>query len=422
MVPQAKTLPGLPSGAELGILALHYVYLPGTGRSLGAMKTHVHIAQVLGAAALLAALPGSSAPAEVAPANPAPQLQQVAAFPKQQVTGVTVSKSGRVFVNFPFWSDDHTISVAEVGQDGTPQPYPNAEWNAKDGDPAKRFVCVQSVVVDDRDNLWVLDPAAPKMEAVVEGGPKLVQISLATNEVVKTIPFGKDIAPEKSYLNDVRFSSDGTTAYITESGMGAIIVVNLESGKARRLLSDHPSTKAEPVGIKVDDIDVKDPKTGKAPAIHADGIALDKQGKTLYYHALTGHKLYSVSTEDLRNEQLGAQELGALVKLVGETPKPDGMLWGPDGKVYLAALEENAIVRVSPETGNTETVVQDRQLQWPDTLAWGPDGQLYVTTSQIHRMPKYNNGESRQQGPFQVLKMPVNLTPATPVEATPGPQ
>jgi hypothetical protein len=41
-------------------------------------------------------------------------LEEVAAFPSQQVTRVTVSAKGRVFVNFPFWSDVHTVSVAEV--------------------------------------------------------------------------------------------------------------------------------------------------------------------------------------------------------------------------------------------------------------------------------------------------------------------
>ena len=30
-------------------------------------------------------------------------LEEVASFPKQQVTGVAVSTQGRVFVNFPFW-------------------------------------------------------------------------------------------------------------------------------------------------------------------------------------------------------------------------------------------------------------------------------------------------------------------------------
>ena len=43
-----------------------------------------------------------------------PPLEEVASFPNQQVTGVVVSGQGRVFVNFPFWSDDHTISVARA--------------------------------------------------------------------------------------------------------------------------------------------------------------------------------------------------------------------------------------------------------------------------------------------------------------------
>jgi hypothetical protein len=93
----------------------------------------------------------------------AAELQEVASFANQQVTGVGVSqKSGRIFVNFPLWSDDHLLSVAEI-IDGQPRPFPNEEWN-KPGDPSSHFVCVQSVVVDDEDNLWVLDPAAPKMQ------------------------------------------------------------------------------------------------------------------------------------------------------------------------------------------------------------------------------------------------------------------
>src|SRR5688500_7164229 len=94
----------------------------------------------------------------------APGLQEVASFPNQQVTGVAVSKSGRVFVNFPNWSDDHTISVAEI-VGGKPKPFPNEQLN-QPGPVTSHFVCVQSVYVDDTDNLWILDPASPKMQGV----------------------------------------------------------------------------------------------------------------------------------------------------------------------------------------------------------------------------------------------------------------
>ena len=83
------------------------------------------------------------------------------------------------------------------------------------------------------------------------------------------------------------------------------------------------------------------------------------------------------------------------------------MLEGRNGTVYLAAFEKNAITRFDPRSGKTTTVTEDNRLQWPDTLAWGPDGKLYVTTSQIHRMPKYHGGQSKQQGPFMVYRVKV---------------
>ena len=59
-----------------------------------------------------------------APSQGAEQLQQVASF-EHQVTGVTVSKDGRIFVNFPRWTEDAPISVAEVTRDGQIKAYPD---------------------------------------------------------------------------------------------------------------------------------------------------------------------------------------------------------------------------------------------------------------------------------------------------------
>jgi hypothetical protein len=75
----------------------------------------------------------------------------VASFPDKQITGVGVSKSGRNFVNFPYWSDDHSISVAEI-VNGEPMAFANDEWN-QPGPAGSHFVCVQNVVVNDQDNL-----------------------------------------------------------------------------------------------------------------------------------------------------------------------------------------------------------------------------------------------------------------------------
>src|SRR5438093_8065865 len=182
-----------------------------------------------------------------------------------------------------------THSLAECPEiiNGQPKAFPDDEWN-KPGPPGSHFICVQSVVVDDEDNLWILDPAAPKMQEIVKGGPKLVKVDLTTNKVVQTIPFGEDVAPAKSYLNDVRIDTANQKAFVTDSAKGAIIVVDLASGKTRRLIDDHKSTKPEP-GFKlvIDGKELIDQQNKSPPQIASDGIALDTKTGDLYNHALT---------------------------------------------------------------------------------------------------------------------------------------
>lgn len=335
-------------------------------------------------------------------------LQSVATFPNQQVTGVAVSRRGRVFVNFPDWSDDHTISVAEI-VNGKPRPFPNDDWN-KPGAPKNHFVCVQSIYVDESDSLWILDPAAPKMKKIIKGGPKLVKVDLVKNEVVQTIPFDEKVAPEKSYLNDLRIDVKTGTAYITDSGLGAIVVVDLHSGKARRVLAEDHSTQAE----KDFQLQVRGRgvigENGKPPQINSDGIALDRLNGYLYFHALTGHTLYRIKTADLRNRRLTKSQLSAKVETVAETPPPDGMLMGPNGKLYLTDVAHGAVNAFDLKKKKLTPVVTDERLSWPDSMSFGPNGGLYVTASQIQNMPRFNDGKSTRTTPYQLWKIIGTLT------------
>lgn len=79
------------------------------------------------------------------------------------------------------------------------------------------------------------------MQDPVPGGPKLIKIDLKTNRVVQTIPFGEEIAPKKGYLNDVRIDTNTATAYITDSGKDAIVVVDLKNRQSTDCWMDiHP--------------------------------------------------------------------------------------------------------------------------------------------------------------------------------------
>ena len=86
-----------------------------------------------------------------------------------QLTGVAISPQGRLFTNYPLWSDVYKEAVAEIGEkDNHKLPYPNLFMNSwKPGANGKdKWVCVQAVYADDENNLWVVDPASPAMEGV----------------------------------------------------------------------------------------------------------------------------------------------------------------------------------------------------------------------------------------------------------------
>jgi pimeloyl-ACP methyl ester carboxylesterase/sugar lactone lactonase YvrE len=352
-------------------------------RSFTMTKTKPLLAGIA-AASLIAAAAFGVARAQTGPATNA--LSEVATF-DHQVTGVAVTADGRRFVNFPRWTDDAPISVAEVMADGALKPYPDAKWNswlnarANELPVGDYFVCVQSIVPDGHGNLWVLDPGAPGNEKILEGAPKLVKIDLATNRVVKTILVPGDVALQGTYLNDIRFSPDGKTGYITDSGTrGAIIVIDLKSGKGFRALDGHVSTQIDKtVKVTTDGKPLVRPD-GRQPAFSADGIAISNDGKTLYYQALTGKTLYSIDTALLR-EGVAETARAAGVKTVAQTHVADGLWMSKAGTLYLTSPTDNAITRLAGD--HVEPVLSDRRLRWPDTFSEGPDGRIYVTASHI---------------------------------------
>ncbi|HTL27790.1 MAG TPA: L-dopachrome tautomerase-related protein [Tepidisphaeraceae bacterium] len=330
-------------------------------------------------------------------------------------TGIAVSPSGRMFVNFPRWADPVEYTVAEI-KGGKAAPFPNLEINKLDeSKAADRFVSVQSVVADSRDRLWVLDPASINFQPVVPSGPKLVCIDLKSNEIVKKISFPSNVALKTSYLNDVRFDfsrgSEGM-AFITDSsgnGPNGIVVVDLASGKSWRKLNDHPTTKADrnfaPHAEGKGSLMSRPPKGPPAfIKIGSDGIAIDPARKILYYRPLASHKLSSVSLDALADQNMSDTDVAKTVKDLGTLDyASDGMECDSAGNLYLTDYEYNAIHVRSPG-GQQRVLVQNPALIWPDSMAIGTDQNLYVTANQLNRQKQFHEGEDQRKPPFVVFK------------------
>lgn len=368
------------------------------------------------------ATPLQPLPASAASARPIGVIDQVFAFHDAMPTGVTVSETGRIFVNFPRWGDAVPFTVAEI-RDGKVQPYPNAAINTDDpDDPAKGFISVQSVVADGMGRIWVLDTAAPEFSTPRPGGAKLVAIDLASNRVVKTLVFPPEVILPSTYVNDMRFDfrvGKQGTVYVTDSsvsGPGGIIVMDIASGKASRRLSGAAQTSVDPDFVPVVEgrsalLTKGTDGKPKALGVASDGIALSADGKDLYFSPLSSRHLYAVSTALLRDPAVSEAQLQAAVRNLGEKGASDGLEADAEGAVYATDYEHNGIRKRLPD-GTWQTIVHDPRVLWPDTLSIGPDGYLYFTANQLHRSPGFNGGQDLRSKPYSLLRVKIDAAPA----------
>jgi sugar lactone lactonase YvrE len=332
------------------------------------------------------------------------QLEQVFSDDTYQLTGVAVSKDGRVFSCYPLWPGPHKWGLVEIVGPDASRPYPDEQWNSwKEGEDGKnKWVCVQAVYVDDENYLWVVDPACPYMEQVYDKSFKLVKFNLATDSIEKVYRFDGMLS-NKSYINDVRVDTVRKIAYLTNSNEGGIVVVNLQTGTIRELLRNHFSVKHDPsFKLIIDGKEFK--KKGKPVHLQSDGIALTPDGEWLYYKPLTDNKLYRIRTELLRDEELEENKLEAGVEDLGRFAVTDGMIFDKNGNLYQGDYQNYKMIQITP-AHQKEDIVADERLIWPDSYSISEDDYLYISCSQINKQPDYNEGENKRTTAYAIYRM-----------------
>lgn len=334
------------------------------------------------------------------------RLELVYADNTYQLTGVAVAAGHRLFTNYPYWSDTYRYAVTEVFHSYQSTPYPDIAMNSwRSGqEGGTGWVCVQAVYTDDNNNLWVVDPAAPKMQQVYQGAYKLVKINLANNRVERVYPMTG--LSDQSYINDVRVDTQAGYAYLTNSKEGGIVVVNLSTGAVRQVLQHHYSTHTDSsYTFIIDGRELK--KNGQPFKAQSDGIALSPDRKWLYYKALTDDKLYRIQASWLRDAGLTDAELAARVEDLGHFTASDGMIFDKAGNLYLGDMQHYRIMKITPDLKMTE-LLHDERLVWPDSYSISADGYLYISCSQIHKQPEYNDGVNKRTYPYAIYRMKLN--------------
>lgn len=352
----------------------------------------------------------------------AQRVEQVATFNGPMLTGVTVSHTGRIFVNFPHWGDQVPFTVAEL-KNGQAIAYPNAQINRiNKAHPESCLYSVQSVVVDPKDRLWALDTGSVKLGLNVPKGPKLVCMDLQTNKVTRTIFFPRSVVPASTYLNDIRFDlrrGKGGMAFIADSGAKApndIILVDLATGKSWRRLGNHPSVKADvSLTMMMEGQPFLERKHGlspQKPKLGSDGIAISSDGKTLYYCPLISRHLYSVSIDAMADRTKSEADVDQTVKDLGVKGASDGLESDASGRLYATDYEHARILAGQPG-GPYKTIAQAPRIYWMDTMSVADNGYLYFTANELHRQPSYHNGKDLRVKPYRLYRVKVGAKPVS---------
>lgn len=424
---------------------------------------------------------------------------------------VAVSSGGRVFFSFhPEY--DPPVKVAEliplelsISRDF--KPFPSELM-----DNVVDVTSVLSLRIDHSHNrLYLLDFGFHGLKSI----PALVGYQLADptssdsrDKFFQHHVFPASVAGVGSMLNDFQISPDGSFIIIVDTSIvaytPAIIVYSVETQVSYRVLSgikqlygasalmtipiapsaafdvdnnvesiiDAAETKSvhEETSAPTPTSSVQFPNLGPiGMKVHADSVALSRDGETLFFGALTGDVMFGLPVEELlqvtihsasaATAPLGSgvvvseevsknltKTMSAVAISIGSSthnmaaktkfrrkPITDGLTSDLDGNIFFTACEHNSIgvLKLDRKEADSNTNGKKRRynfrmmnlvqspslLRWPDGFSFGgPAGSngLYITNSALHLKFQHHGHKNlteamRAYAPFHILKVPQKL-------------
>ncbi|GAN67679.1 L-dopachrome tautomerase-related protein [Acetobacter orleanensis] len=335
-------------------------------------------------------------------------------------SGVVVTESGRIFVGFPRHAVNHKgATLGELVQ-GRVVPWPSVALSMPSAAaPADRLMSIHGMTMDTQGRIWAIDDGKLAGQPLQPGAAKLVCFDPASNRMVQKIVLTAPTLLPDSHMNDLRVDlthGQAGTAYITDSSFGhspALVVVDIATGRQRRVLATHPSTQAEPgfmamvEGVPL----VYTPgKPQRFVTGGADGITLSPNSDRLYYAPLTSRRLYSLPTALLSDQTVSEEALAAAVKDEGEKGTADGLATDAQGRIYTTNFEQDCILRRNTD-GSFDLMVHDPRILSPDGI-FCTKTHVYCTLGQWNRLAGFNGGQDKRKPPYHLIRFPIGPVPA----------
>ncbi|MFS8182236.1 L-dopachrome tautomerase-related protein [Pseudovibrio denitrificans] len=337
------------------------------------------------------------------------QLEEVASFTETRPGNITVTPNGRMIVSMqPL--DGPALKVVEVLKDGSKAPFPTQDW--ADGPEAGELGLSAVIGIDTDSNgvVWMLDMGS---EA---SAPRLLGWNSETNSLHADLQIDKSALAANSFLQDFAIDEKRGQIYIADMTLGnlagpskpAIVVVDLKTGEARRLLEAAEQFISPDRDVVIDG--------GLMAAKGEDGslnklrfglnpIAISDDSEWVYFGAVNGEQIFRIPAAKLADASAKSEELAASIEEYGPKKPSDGMTFNPNGGLIVSDIENSAIGLTTE--GKYEVLIQDERLSWPDGFDVAKDGYVYVTQNQLHKHPAFNQGVNGAKAPFYVMRFPI---------------
>lgn len=253
------------------------------------------------------------------------------------VGNIAFSPSGDViYSHHPFYGNPVKVAIMDADGKGF-KPYPSESWNTSQADENTYVDTVLGIRGDADGVIWMSDMMHGDRKT-----PKLVGWNSVTNtlEAVLPIPAPATLPCNAdscaSQLNDFVIDDKRGKFYFADEAIGpggdasqaALVILDRETGAARRVLEGHWSTLPDDVPIIVDGQPLTFPNgpndTHTPILVGADGITADMDLEWLYFAPLNGGWVYRVLIDDLVNDSLTDEELGEKVEKYAVKPNAGG--------------------------------------------------------------------------------------------------
>ena len=350
------------------------------------------------------------------------------------LTGIKVFE-GEIYVSVPRWLEGipSTLNKVVMNSSGASvlQPYPSAWFNNVSNPDG--IIYIQSMEIDTKGRMWILDVGRSNIygAAPVNGSAKIVLWNIRNNDEIDRFVLPGDISyPASSFLNDIVVDEGRMIAYISDSGRGSIVIVDMENH--RSAVFEDKSTKSEAsVSFIIEGVNYGN-TTFTTPE---DGIALTPNLDWVYYCALQSLTLYRIPAEVLRTWPFDSDAAKSAVEIVGfKSSGADGMAFSSMGVLYSGGITDpdNNVWFYDPGVGTSfSQSALVTNVRWADTFAFDGNGSLVFTSNHLEQFFTGSmNFESPQEPNFAIrsvyigcnsyLEGPNQANPSTAPTATPS--